>query len=373
MTELSAEELRARIAGLNAGPWTARGRFAADKLREAGISVEGVAPLRPFDFTILDLPLHAVKLEKSLTHVLRPHWEKAITKRPEIKFRESLDSALTHLQLIELAIETGYLPIEQVPAEIKNRVINLLWANPVRSFVRDYDYVGVEFLAQRLGIQGTTARTPPPIIAKGSVLFSAFLATLRRIERDKSINAWLDFLDDYVLRANEQNEFYEYLEEEKPEPSNRFRSLTIGARSFTVELADFFVLTTGETRGMFGLFYAYWFQKMFGYELTDKGYVRDNENWEGNDSWAFALNKYFQRLGQTAGKKTREADEATLILRSTNVLAQSWSAAIEYARLKQRNGEVGRAFRMQPTLRWTSVSRLEPTRPVGDIKKKLTE
>jgi len=335
MTMLEPEELKARLEGLADGPWTHEGTLARKKLRLPDISFTTLARNSQIDLTNLTLSARALALQRSLEKPLRPHWVKAIEDKQEMKFRASLDSALTYLQLIELAVETGYLQLEQLPADVKENLIELMWASPVRNFIQTYDYTTVEFLAQRLGVISTSRQTVPEADPKGSVKFAAFLATHRQVERDNLIGAWLSFLDDFIQQEDEQNKFYEFLIGDDSKKSKRFTTLVAGARSFVVLLADFFVLTDNVSKGRFALFYSYWFAKMYGFELGKRGYVKNREIWGSKDSWAMALLRYFVHRGEADGEGSVAADDAKRIAHAIFLLMRAWEAALRYGLLSQ--------------------------------------
>jgi hypothetical protein len=58
-----------------------------------------------------------------------------------------------------------------------------------------------------------------------------------------------------------------------------------GAERFVTRLADLARMLSEEETSSYGLFYAYWLSKFYGYDLTDDGYERDDEQ----EDWSEAI------------------------------------------------------------------------------------
>src|SRR5262245_44669502 len=83
-------EFESRLQDISSGPWHAQSLLARETL-------PAMSPQDAHRF-------------------LRPHYEdpQGIRDREEIRFRESFDQLLEELQLLELAVACGYLPVDVV-------------------------------------------------------------------------------------------------------------------------------------------------------------------------------------------------------------------------------------------------------------------
>lgn len=322
---LSPDEVAARLDSIQSGPWMERAARARSKLSAPAIKLLDTTGVSTIDLDNLSFGQREAKLVKELKTTFKWHGEGRIPTRAEQKDRDSFDNALTHLQMIELAIETGYLPADQIAHAVRPQFVSLLWPEPARHFVRIYDYTSVENLAMRLHIGGFRQWEPPAVDASGAVHFASFLATHRAIESNAAIDTWLAFLDDYVIRRGEQEDFYAFLESGELSRSERRLQLLLGAREFAVMLADFLSTLPDHMQSRFGGFYAYWLSKLFGYELRNGRYVRSATWGRGKASWAFALQAWHRHRAENDEDGTSAAGEAPLVERSLDVLAATWA------------------------------------------------
>jgi hypothetical protein len=288
---LDAAEVTARLGGIVGGPWKDQSKrarkFLAPKanlkpfLSGTTIPVAGLS-------TVLAGQFAARKQELETT--LRAHWKDpdGIVDPKEIARRDAFDEALTELQLMELAVEMGYLPIGAVRDEARERLANLLWSAPAREFVRAYDYLSIYYLATRVEVDiGQGALQPPPVKSTGAAQYATVLAEHKRWYEDPAIDAWLGFLDDYIEFDGEHEMVESYLssvEDALRHASSaqrkRIELLAAGAYSFVVRLSGIFDLLDHEERARVGLLYAYWMAKFFGYERGDNGYKKVDGGWE---------------------------------------------------------------------------------------------
>jgi hypothetical protein len=289
MMDLPDEELRARLAAITRGPW-ARGVIEARQelapVDRVQSSLRGARPI-----AIDQLVLSASNRRKSsrLSRILRAHFEGGgpVENDKEIKTRDAFDQALTVPQLYELAVQTGYLPEESIRKPARTILTDLLWSEPARRFVLAYDYVSVPMLANRVGISGVASTKPPEPNPNASLHFAGFLAHLRAFHTDEHIQAWVRFLDDYVVEHDEQNRLWEYLREERQKAPRRTGELLTGCQVFVLSLASAFQILSDDELGLFGLMHAYWLQKFFGYKRDRRGlFVKDVDLWGRTDSWA---------------------------------------------------------------------------------------
>jgi hypothetical protein len=217
---------------------------------------------------------------RNLQQLLRTHKVgQGITSPDEIKVRDSLDYALAHLMVLELAVETGYLPLDLIRDEARRELSSLLWSDGAQQFVRYYDYVTIEYLARRLNVGGFRNVEPPAVDPDAATRFAVFLAQFSDWVEDESIREWLMFLDDYA-KPGEHQAFRSFLKGARTERSERFGRLLYGIQRFLLSLSNLFGILAPAERARFGLFYSYWMAKFFGYELTEVGYrPTEQESW----------------------------------------------------------------------------------------------
>jgi hypothetical protein len=285
VSSLPEEEIRQRLAAITDGPWArglveARRRLAPEGPLRTPASAGAIALDR--------ISLSDIDRRKSrrLTTVLRAHFDDPITDEEEQHTRDALDEALTVPQLYELAVQTGYLPAEEVKRPARRILKDLLWSAPARGFVAAYDYVAVPMLAARVGVSGLGPVRPPEPDPNSALRFAGFLAHLRAFCADERIQSWIGFLDDYIHEKKEQDKLWEYLRGERETGPARSAQLLGGCQLFVASLAGAFHVLDEDELGRFGLIHAYWLQKFFGYKLDERGYVKDVALWGPSDSWA---------------------------------------------------------------------------------------
>jgi hypothetical protein len=324
LNNLDQVELQARIEAIQSGPWMERAELARRKLSSPGVRFFTMHGTSPMNLGSLHIDPRTAELVKELDTTFKWHGEGRIPTHAERRIRDSFDDALTYLQMIELAIETGYLPADFVAEDMRGEMIRLFWSEPARRFVRIYDYISVEELAMRVELGGFQRRSPRAIDPRGALHFATFLATHRAIEGDANCEKWLEFLDDYVIRRGEQVDFYEFLESGEAARSKRRITLLLGARTFAVMLADFFSTLPIPLQARFGAFYSYWLAKLFAYERRDGGYVRSSAPANGRDCWSNALVNWYRKRTEREGGDDADTDEMALVERSLKVLESTW-------------------------------------------------
>lgn len=262
---------------------------------------------------------------RNLQHLLRTHKiGPGITSPDEIKVRDSLDYALAHLMVLELAVETGYLPLDFVRDEARRELSSLLWSDGAQQFVRYYDYVTIEYLARRLEVEGFRNVEPPAVNPDAGTRFAVFLAQFSEWVEDKAIKEWLMFLDDYA-RPGEHQAFRSFLKGDRTERSDRFDRLLYGIQRFLISLSNLFGILAPAERARFGLFYSYWMAKFFGYELTEQGY-----RLTGQEPWATILEEHPVGIPPSADHET--AAKMRGLLRShMAVIRAAWDETRELA------------------------------------------
>lgn len=286
----SSAELDIRLHQLMEGPW----RSAAKLAREV------FAP-PTFDSTpLIFMPIQHEKDDASeamRARFLRPHWDSQVDDPREIEVRDSFDEALTEMQLLELAIQTGYLDLTTTVRDHARNLINqLLWSPSAVRFIADYDYITVRFLAARVGVDLKLPSVVPPEPVPAAAHFATFHSVLLEWETDDDLAAWLGWLDDYNESsfANPEAAFNRFLATGKyprdPQNAHYFQRLVYGAGKFVMLLSTLFHSMNDEGRvqldqrpgvdhrAPFGAFFSYWLARFHGYSLAKIGFEKDDRD-----------------------------------------------------------------------------------------------
>ena len=184
--------------------------------------------------------------------------------------------------MYELAIETGYIQLEDVRNRIYRELSALLWSDGARRYVRDYSYAAIAYLAQRveLDLGFKKIRELPPIRKGAQGRFASFLSQHALWYKDKELDGWIGFLDDYqVLNVSEETDkqvFWTFLTTSRQlSKEARLWRLVAGADRLLMQLAGLAESLADEEKPSYGMFYAYWMAKLYGYGLEEKGFIRD--------------------------------------------------------------------------------------------------
>jgi hypothetical protein len=229
---------------------------------------------------------------KKADRCFRDHRAATIEDPDEIEFRESFDQALEELQILELSVCSGYLPLDAVRQHATSEFKTLLAHAAARRYLKIYDFVPVRFLAARLGIDiGDTAVTPPPINAKAGLRFATFLAIHSEFVASPAIETFTELLDDYLFYdlINAQ-----YFLSHQGIPSSQLTSdqqrllekAAIGSVEFLQLLGDLFLQLETEERPLYGCMYAYWLSHFFGLRRGQTGYEQRGVTFEKLDARA---------------------------------------------------------------------------------------
>ena len=306
-------EIEHRFIDLGNGPWVVRAQEAVSYLMPHSPLADLEREADVIDAELIESHLlpSDQKRQQELRRVLRQHWGAGnqVVSGIEISVRDSFDFALTYLMLLELAVETAYLPLDAVRQPARTTMLNLLWSEGAQGFLELYDYLPVHYLAARVGFRLRRNAVPPPVNSGGAIHFALFLDHERHWLNEPLVEAWLGFLDDYIEHSNEPSDFYAFLQQ-RFHPLNRlrFNRLLAGAERSVIMLADLFGSLDDTERERFGLFYGYWLAKLFGFRLGDNGFEPDTDRWHEGQSWAQALRNSpaLQRPSPTSGLSTLE-------------------------------------------------------------------
>jgi hypothetical protein len=266
-------EARERISYLNQGPWIKKGAEAWEIIGRPPESANERAATS--------------NTQQKLKRLLRPHWDDEIYYAEGV-IRDSFDEALTLYQLYELAIENQYISINDIKEQVYKELTSLLWSDGARAYLQNYSYTSVIFLAQRVGLNlGFNQVGLPSIHDASEGLFASFLSQHALWYEDPLLDGWIGFLDDYQEYGDEQRTdkevFRDFLESTQRKFDNEAAlwAFVAGADRFVTRIADLAVLLSEDEKPSYGLFYAYWLAKFYGFDLTDSGYIRhdDQEDW----------------------------------------------------------------------------------------------
>jgi len=262
MTLPSKTEIKQRIKFLQNGPWAKKSSAARSVIAN-----------------------RATK-QKRLEKLLKPHWKGGGATEKDTFIRDSFDEALTQFQLYELAIESGYIAVDDIHETAKDELTQWLCSPWAQKYIRDYDYLAVAFLAKRLDVDIDFDCTPPAVRESSQVRFATFLSQHRAWYEDAALDGWIGFLDDYGVLDLEDTDyvsdkdiFYDFIRSKTGAFVEELAlwKFAIGAERFVINLSDLYAHLSKEEKPLYGSFYAYWLARYFGYDLDDKGYKRDDE------------------------------------------------------------------------------------------------
>jgi hypothetical protein len=305
------EEIAARRKGIETGPWTALGKLAVKKLAPESTIISALNRSSSSKVELENLPLSSKDKKKAdaLKTSLAPHWKRFIRQK-HLPLRISLDEALSVFQLYELAVETEYLTVAEIPSDVRTRIVSLLWSKAARTYVESYDFLAVTFLAQRLGVVlDDNVRSLPMIRQNADAQFAAFLAQHRLWYDDERLDGWLYFLDDFVSNNSDidKHAFYNFLTSRRSKKFETWNQeqleLLDGADRLISLLAELAGSLDPITRASYGAFYAYWMARMFGYELSKTGYARNNDEAD----WANEIAKCMSSMVPNRSLKQRSS------------------------------------------------------------------
>lgn len=331
MSAIDDEEVAARLEAIQNGPWTPRSATARARIAAPALGIDSSELTTLEDLAAVPLDRKAKDVSNRLRRTLKPHSRNFIPSKSAQRIRDSFDDALTQLQLIELAVETGYLPADRALQYARPQLVSYLWSEPAREFVDHYGYAGVEALANRMGLSGLRRIKPRPVDPSGAIHFASFLATQRAIESDPACVTWLKFLDDYFIRSEEDRRFYDFLVAGAAPQSERRTMLVTGARNHAVMLADFLTPLPDNLKLRFGSFSLYWLAKLFWYERDEIGnlYRPRYRDWAQSPdfNWPEAVVRWYNR--QTADDSDPAAQsDARLVASSYLVLKETWDTVV---------------------------------------------
>lgn len=289
-------EHQARLAGIGRGPW----RQASQLARAAIPRIETATASRYFRFH--DVPVNDPR---------------------EIEFRESFDEALEELQLLELAVMCGYLPLEIVEPEARNAFATLLAMPQARKYLIHYDYVLVRFLAARLREDlGLPPVNPPSVEPGAAIRYAAFLAAHMDFARSPAIEKFTRLLDDYHYGRVGAALIKRGLAGIRPEltlaEQQHYDEALVGFFEFLQLLGDLFTGMESNHLPLFGSNYGYWLGHFFGERREGSAYV--NRGFSFGD---VQIDDAFFPAGVHA--EIRRAEQGRAIARIA-VLRDTWQA-----------------------------------------------
>jgi len=320
-----SSEVQERIEFLKSGEWIERGKDAWERI---GTPPRSAKERKPGSETQL-----------ALKDLLRPHWKGRRIVRKEGLLRDSFDEALTIYQLYELAIENQYISVTDIQQEVKEDLTNLLWSEGARDYLYNYSYIGVIYLAQRVGVGLGFLPVKLPDIREGSEgRFASFLSQHMLWYADPILDGWLGFLDDYQEYGDEEMSdkevFWKFLKTTQRafEDEPALWTFVAGADRFVTRLADLARMLDAEEWPSYGLFYGYWLSKLYGYDLTDNGYTPDDDQVD----WSKAIieSKRIAHVTDQSKREEKARPDPQAVLeafkRRDAVVRQLWARTIAY-------------------------------------------
>jgi hypothetical protein len=251
MTDGSGE-FQARLIDITSGPWREQSAMAREKL--------------------------PAMTEEDARRYFRYH--DVVIREPELSFRESFDKALEELQILELAICSGYLPLESVRPHAASEFNTLLRHAAARRYVTLYDLASVRFLAARLEIPlADTPLKPPPVNPRAGLRFATFLAVHSDFVVNPAIKLFTQVMDDYqfegfidasFLAAHLRNPSAALTDEQR----RIIQKACVGLVEFLQALGDLFLQLERAEHPLYGCMYAYWLSHFFGMRRGTSGYER---------------------------------------------------------------------------------------------------
>jgi hypothetical protein len=261
----SAEEYAHRLKDLSTGAWTELSGRVRPALFERRVT------------------------EQELRRILRPHWEEPIENPEELNFRDSLDQSLEFLQMLELAVETGYVPEEFAREKALSEFNGLLWSVAARDYVEMYGFLLVRFLAARFEIGGWRSQIEkvPDTDALAQVRFGNFVAVCEAWATNPCLKLFTQFMDDYYFEHRLNAQFIgKFLEDDRakgelsPKEGELVTMCLDGMVSFLTTLTDFFESLQESERPRFGSFFAYWLGRFFGFRVEWGEYKQEGFDWK---------------------------------------------------------------------------------------------
>jgi hypothetical protein len=269
---ISHNELLARVADLQRGPWAIKGRRA----------VRILAPTT--NFSLFDNADSRISLE-TLAQTLTPedrlresHFDELLnSSAARERDREprrrrvvtSLHYALTELTLLDLAVATGYLPVDTIRDQARTAVVRLLWSHAARRFVESRNYVGVKALTNRLGLEWFEPVRIPEPARDSSVQFAMLLDHYRAWLEDKLVQEWVAFEEQY-LRPDDVEELMSLLGHgRRRRGTAQLRRVAVGFERALIMLADLFAAHEdgNDIHALFGLVHLSELERLFSRPL----------------------------------------------------------------------------------------------------------
>jgi hypothetical protein len=300
-------EYEARLVDITRGPWHEQSIMAREKLR--------------------------TMTAEDAQRYFRYH-DVVISDPDELAFRESFDKALEELQILELAICSGYLPLELIRPYATSEFQTLLHHTAARRYVALYDFASVRFLAARFDIPLTDIPVkPPPIDARAGLRFATFLAVHSDFVVNPAIKLFTQVMDDYQFDGLIDAPFLSsYLRAPSAPLTDRQRSTVqtacLGFVEFLQVLGDLFLQLEPDQQPLYGCVYAYWLAHFFGLRPATAGYQREGVAFQELDPVAV--------LSAAGDEQVSDIEQERLRARVTTLNA-TWAATRQLLESIARN------------------------------------
>jgi hypothetical protein len=333
MSPLDEAELQARLAAVRDGPWAKRATAAHSpfEIRPASEVLGQLAS------DVFPKPKLSGPLVSSGSPITFRIWgtQGAPLTAAQLQARARFDDAYTYFQLVDLAIDTGYLPANQIDVPVRAQLSEI--SKPLENIRIGNDefqpYLSTGFETARF----LTERSEPTH-PDGAVHFASFLATDRSLSRNPLCVAWQSFLED---KPDEQPRFYEFLKSKERATSVRQQTLILGAQSFVVLLSDFLIALPESLQTRFAYLYGNSLRHFFGHRTDRSGLNLALKPWTYiPESWAVVVGDWINERGSAGASTYSSLAVASLYNESLGVLRPIWERvhkqSVEQAALADR-------------------------------------
>jgi hypothetical protein len=313
-------EVKARLRAIESGPWRRRARF--DRPGRAAPSFPNRPSIQVY-FPIAPIPGLPVPATSASAGDLPYLGVFADTESEDLKHTQSsLEDAIVYLQIVNLALETGYLPREELGGSLQKHVDLIFTPEPARRRTHPDFYLRSRPIVARLNLERFLGHRKAPTESNSAVHFASFLAADRALERDPYCAAWNRFL---FGSGKEYAEFRTFLRSGSPPRTRRQMTLVFGGQRFASMLADFFVTLPGSVRPRFGALYGDQLSYFLG-ESPSRGTAQPGSPvWPTeNKNWADEVKAWIARAPLETTVDEREA-VLNLYCDAVNTLREVWS------------------------------------------------
>jgi hypothetical protein len=294
MSTLDEAELQARVAAVRDGPWARRASAARSPFAFRTAAYDLTEP----ESYIFPKPQLSGPLVSSELPITFPIWRTQSTPLTDTQqqARNTFDDAYTYFQLVDLAIDTGYLPANQIEVPVRLQLSQII--RPPRGTISIGNEEFAPYVERGFETKPFLTQRSEPTHPDCAGHFASFLATDHSLNRNPLCVAWQSLLAD---KPDEQRSFYVFLNSRKRATLRRQQTLILGAQSSVVQLADFLIPLPESLQMRFAYLYGSRLRRFFGYRRDHLGLSLALEPWTyAADSWAVVLGNWINERGSGA-------------------------------------------------------------------------